>query len=46
MNGVNLKNIRRETSRIFWKKESEYLKYKSSGLENNNKKIYGICTEA
>jgi hypothetical protein len=36
-NGNNLKNLRRETSKIFRKKEKEYLKGKINELETNNK---------
>jgi hypothetical protein len=35
--GDNLKNLSRETSRIFIKKKMEYLKGKINGLEINNK---------
>jgi hypothetical protein len=37
MNGDNLQNLKRETSRIFRKKEREYLKGKIKELETNNK---------
>jgi hypothetical protein len=37
INGDNLKNLRRETARIFRKKKREYLKGKVHYLETNNK---------
>jgi hypothetical protein len=37
MNGDNLKNSRRETSRTFMNKEREYLRGKTNELETNNK---------
>jgi hypothetical protein len=37
INGDNLKNLRRETSRIFRNKKREYLKDKINELETNNK---------
>jgi hypothetical protein len=37
MNGHNLKNSRRETSRTFRTKKREYLKGKINELETNNK---------
>jgi hypothetical protein len=37
INGHNLKHLRRETSRIFRKKKSEYLKGKINELETNDK---------
>jgi hypothetical protein len=37
INGDNLKNLRRETSKIFRKKKREYLKGKINELETNNK---------
>jgi hypothetical protein len=47
INGDNLKNLRRETSRILRKKNREYLKGKINELETNNKdKIFEICREA
>jgi hypothetical protein len=46
INGDNLKNLRRETSRTFRNKKREYLKSMINELETNNKKILDICTEA
>jgi hypothetical protein len=47
INGDNLQNVRRETSRIFRKKKREHLKGKINELETNNKtKTLEICTEA
>jgi hypothetical protein len=46
INGDNLKNLRRETSRIFRNKKREYLKGKINEFETNNKKKLEICTEA
>jgi hypothetical protein len=47
INGDNLKNLRRETSRTFRKNTRGYLKGKINELENNNNKIkLEICTEA
>jgi Fe-S cluster assembly ATPase SufC len=37
INGNNLQNLRRETSRTFRKKKREYLKDKINELETNNK---------
>jgi hypothetical protein len=37
INGDNLQNLRRETSRTFRKKRREYLKSKINELETNNK---------
>jgi hypothetical protein len=37
INGDNLQNLRRETSRIFRNKKREYLKQKTSELKTNNK---------
>jgi hypothetical protein len=37
IDGDNLKNLRRETSRTFRKKEREYLEGKINELANNNK---------
>jgi hypothetical protein len=37
INGHNLKNVRRETNRIFRNKKREYLKGKINELETNNK---------
>jgi len=37
-NGDNLQNLRRETTRIFRKKEWEYLEDKINEPETNNKK--------
>jgi hypothetical protein len=37
INGDNLKNLRRETSRIFRNKKREYVKGKINELEANNK---------
>jgi tellurite resistance protein len=37
INGDNLQNIRRETSRIFRNKKREHLKGKINELETNNK---------
>jgi hypothetical protein len=37
INGDNLKNLRRETSRTFRNKKREYLKGKINELESNNK---------
>jgi hypothetical protein len=45
INGDNLQNLRRETSRIFRKKKREYVKVKINELETNNKKI-DTCTVA
>jgi hypothetical protein len=47
INGDNLQNLRRETSRTFRKKEREYLKGKINKLETNRKKkTLEIYTEA
>jgi hypothetical protein len=47
INGDNLKNLRRETSRTFRNKKREYMKGKINELETNNKtKTLQICTEA
>jgi hypothetical protein len=47
INGANLKNVRRETSRTFRNKKREYLKDKISEFETNKKtKTLEICTEA
>jgi hypothetical protein len=47
INGNNLQNLRRETSRIFRNKKMEYLKGKINELETNNKnKNIRDCTEA
>jgi hypothetical protein len=47
MNGDNMQNLRRETSRTFRKNKREYLKGKINELETNNKTItLQICTEA
>jgi hypothetical protein len=40
INGDNLQNVRRETSRIFRNKKREYLKGKINKLETNNKNKY------
>jgi Fe-S cluster assembly ATPase SufC len=40
INGVNLKNLRRETGRTFRKKKREYLKDKTNELESNKKQKY------
>jgi hypothetical protein len=46
INGDNLQNLRRETSRTFRNKEREHLKGKINELETNNKnKKLEICTE-
>jgi hypothetical protein len=46
INGDNLQNLRRETSRTFRNKKREYLKGKINELETNNKdKIFEICRE-
>jgi hypothetical protein len=45
INGDNLKDLKRETSRTFRKKKREYLKGKINELEINNKKSQ-IFTEA
>jgi hypothetical protein len=37
INGDNLQNLRHETTRIFRKKEREYVKDKINELETNNK---------
>jgi hypothetical protein len=37
INGDNMKNLRRETSRTFRNKKREYLKGKVNELETNNK---------
>jgi hypothetical protein len=39
VNGDDLQNLRRETSRIFRIKRREYLKDKINELETNNKKV-------
>jgi hypothetical protein len=39
INGGNLQNLRRETSRIFRNRKREYLKVKINELETNNKNI-------
>jgi hypothetical protein len=47
INGDNLQNLRRKTSRTFRNKKREYMKGKINKLETNNKiKILEICTEA
>jgi hypothetical protein len=46
INGDNLKNLRRETSRKSRNKKRENLKGKINELEINNNKILEICTEA
>jgi hypothetical protein len=48
MKNYNLQNLRRETKRIFKKKEREYLKGIINELETNNKNknILEIFTEA
>jgi hypothetical protein len=47
INGDNLQNLRRETSRTFRKEKREYLKGKVYELETNNKtKTSETCTEA
>jgi hypothetical protein len=45
INGVDLQNLRRESSRIFRKKKREYLKGKINKLEtiDKNKNVRGIC---
>jgi hypothetical protein len=47
INGDNLQNLRRETSKIFRKKKMKYMKGKINELDTNNKnKNIRICTEA
>jgi hypothetical protein len=46
ISGEYLKNLRRETNKIFRNKKREYLKGKTNGLETNNKKTLEIRTEA
>jgi hypothetical protein len=47
INGDNLENLRRETSRTFRNKKREYLKGKINKFETNNKtRISEICIEA
>jgi hypothetical protein len=45
INGDSLQNLRRKTSRTFWKKKTEYLNGKIKALEiNNENMLYGCET--
>jgi len=46
INRDKLQNLRRETSRIFKKKNREYLKGQIYDLGTNNEKVLDICIEA